>query len=89
MDCAPYTCLGTSCKTACVSVLDCVFPAECGPDGKCLSNATGASTPGGSSGGCGCVVGTATGDGRTAGLAVLGVLMGFAAQRRRSRSRAG
>jgi MYXO-CTERM domain-containing protein len=59
MDCAPYACSGTMCRSACSSVLDCVYPAECSPDGKCLAGVMGASPS--SSGGCGCKTTTAGG----------------------------
>jgi MYXO-CTERM domain-containing protein len=85
-DCSPYACAGTLCNTTCHSVLDCVFPAECTSDGTCMESAAG--PPGGSSGGCGCVVGPARGGPRAAfalfGLVALGV-----ARRRGSRGRKG
>jgi hypothetical protein len=35
-DCAPYTCSGTKCNSSCVSVLGCVYPAECNPEHACI-----------------------------------------------------
>jgi hypothetical protein len=87
MDCAPYACIGTNCKTSCVSVLDCVFPAQCSPEGMCLAAASGASTPNGSGGGCGCVF---AGDARSAGasaFALFGAVAAFVARRRRGARR--
>jgi hypothetical protein len=85
MDCMPYICSGTSCKTSCASVLDCVFPAECSPDGHCVGQDTGAPKPTAASGGCGCAV-RARDDARARWLGC-GLLFAIAAVRRRARAR--
>jgi hypothetical protein len=36
VDCAPFTCDGTACRTRCASVNDCVAPAVCALDGTCV-----------------------------------------------------
>lgn len=59
-DCAPYRC-ASSCLTICSSSSDCVFPATCSPDGKCVAPAESPSDDGG------CTV-HATGKGRTHAL---------------------
>jgi hypothetical protein len=83
MDCAPYTCSGTMCKAACVSVLDCVYPAACSPDGRCLSGKANASVA--SSGGCGSTT-TTPGSLESVLATVAASSMLMARRRRRRRS---
>jgi hypothetical protein len=83
MDCAPYVCSGTSCKTTCASVVDCVFPNECTPEGQCVTVARGPSAPAGSSGGCSCVVGVEVGQRRGGVFAMLAAVLAFVARRKR------
>lgn len=51
-DCTPFRCAGSTCKTSCASVVDCVFPNECSratltcvPPLEASSNASGCSLP--------------------------------------------
>jgi MYXO-CTERM domain-containing protein len=89
-DCSPYACAGASCKTACISVLDCVYPASCTPDGKCVG---GASPTGGAptapTSGCACRgAGAAAAKGEAGGAFVFAIgLAGALARRRRYRDR--
>jgi MYXO-CTERM domain-containing protein len=83
MDCAPYTCIGTSCKTSCVSVLDCVYPASCDRNGACIAPASPTSTSTGSSGGCGVGAPPPHEDARGTGVAALVLVAASAARRRR------
>lgn len=46
LDCAPYACEGAACRIACVSVKDCVYPAQCSSDGKCVPFAESAAPDG-------------------------------------------
>jgi hypothetical protein len=82
-DCAPYTCEGTSCKTSCQSVVDCVYPAECTGEGKC---ATSEPTPTSSSGGCRAAP-SAHGDPPLDVLCFLATALGLRSRRRRSSER--
>ena len=36
VDCSPFECAGTTCKSSCASALDCVAPAACNRDGVCV-----------------------------------------------------
>ncbi len=48
--CAPYTCEGAACRTACVTVSDCVAPAVCNEVGQCVAFPESVTT--GEGGGC-------------------------------------
>jgi len=39
-DCSPYTCDASSCRQKCTSVSECVSPAVCNAEGKCVSQLT-------------------------------------------------
>lgn len=80
IDCAPYVCEGSACKTRCASIADCSPGAECGTDGSCVPPGEGNAA----SSGCGCDLAP-----RRAldGLVSLGLVLLLA--RRRTRGRRG
>jgi MYXO-CTERM domain-containing protein len=81
-DCTPYVCAGTGCKASCDSVLDCVYPASCTPDGKCLVST--AATPISAGGGCACTHGPGARTPPREGLVLLaGLALAWARRRRR------
>lgn len=52
-DCGTYRCEGSTCKTSCATIADCVSPAVCNTDGQCVLDGTSAEG-GDGEGGCSC-----------------------------------
>lgn len=77
IDCSPYVCEGSACKTRCASVADCEIGAICNEQGACQAPTTNASQEG-----CTC---SAVGQGGTARGAI--VLLALLALGRRRRAR--
>jgi hypothetical protein len=88
-DCTPYACDGTTCKSSCKSIDDCVFPNECSSANTCVPppNGSGNGGGGGGGGGCGCgVPGSRPMDKPFAGGALLGLFALAMARRSRART---
>lgn len=75
IDCAPYVCEGSACKTRCASIADCSPGAECSASGECTPPADGSSNDQG----CSCDMAPA----RSSGLGLL--TLGLVLTRRRKR----
>lgn len=83
-DCGTYKCEGSTCKTTCASIADCVSPAVCNAEGQCVLDGT--SGAGDEEGGCSCEsIGQKKPRGSFASLAMFSLIaLGFAVARRRA-----
>ena len=82
-DCTPFRCAVSTCKTKCLDVTDCVYPAQCDESGRCVDF-----DPAMTTGGDGCACNTAPAPGSA--LAWLTVIAFLAnAARRRATPRRG
>jgi MYXO-CTERM domain-containing protein len=85
-DCSPYLCAGSTCKSTCTSVDDCVSPAICDESHQCVApDVATAADSSKSDSGCGCRAAGGGTPSPTGGLA--GLVLAFAAVRRRARAR--